>query len=141
MALAARRMTDVKNKEWKADYGRLCHNFPVMVLTCGLCQAVAFSLAKRDDPKGNKNRREAHKALIEHVEAIAGAPVEEIWSGSTLDYILYTRRVLAAWIYYKRFAVSILGVEDGHENKEARLSDDETAPGKDAPGRSGGNRQ
>ncbi|HLJ54445.1 MAG TPA: type III-B CRISPR module-associated protein Cmr5 [Chthonomonadaceae bacterium] len=118
MALAASRMTEIMSDEskrtWKDDYGRICHNFPVMVLTCGLCQAVAFSEAKGvDDGKGDKRKREAHNRILDDVKAITGADARAIAICDAPEYIQHTRRVLAAWSYYKRFAVSILKVKEG----------------------------
>ena len=110
MALAARRVEAVYEMPWAADYGRLCHDFPVMTLTCGLCQAVAFSQAKA---AGGGNRADAHKRLLADVAEIVGVAPEKIAVASAADYMHYTRRILAAWIYFKRFAVSILKVERG----------------------------
>ncbi len=121
MGLAARRVTEVKNEPWAAAYGRLCHNFPIMVLTCGLCQAVAFSLAKAaDSEKGDVGRKKAHERLLENVQEITSATSDDIWGCSASEYILHTRRVLGAWIYYKRFAVSILDVKEGGNDDQAQ---------------------
>lgn len=97
-------------------YGSLCHSFPVMVRTCGLCQAAAFSAAKleaRDEP-----RQIAHRLLLEHIGDILGLPqgtnaravVRHIQEADAEGYMYATRRILMAWIYYKRFAESILRV-------------------------------
>ena len=52
MQVAYNRVSEVRDMPCAKDYGRLCHNFPVMVLQCGLCQAVAFSQSKAKDGKG-----------------------------------------------------------------------------------------
>lgn len=114
MGLAAQRVAFVESKNWKDDYGRLCHTFPVMVLTCGLCQAVAFSAAKSVGAEtGNAQRRLAHARILEDFEAITGCAPDHLPQVPAQEYILHTRRILAAWIYYKRFAVSILNVNEG----------------------------
>ena len=115
MELAAQRVGQVMGAPWAADYGRLCHSFPVMVLTCGLCQAVAFSQAKAKD---EGNRGKAHSSILADVEAIVGIGAEKIVEASAFDYMHFTRRILAAWIYYKRFAVSVLKVERGGSSDE-----------------------
>lgn len=39
--------------------------------------------------------------------------LKAILNADALPYMLYTRRVLQAWVYFKRFAVSVLGVKSG----------------------------
>lgn len=92
-------------------YGGLCHSFPILVRQCGLCQALAFSQAKA---AGEGERARAHATLLKHVQEILGADVN-ICEGDTLTYMEQTRRVLSAWIYFKRFAVSLLKVESAQD--------------------------
>ena len=104
------------NPEMAKIYGGLCHKFPVLVRTCGLCQAVAFSKSKMGDR--GKPRELAHKRILEHVGKllVKGAdPLDAIRTASAMDYIRMTRQVLSAWIYFKRFAVSILKAESAHD--------------------------
>lgn len=115
-------VASVTGEETRKIYGGLCHSFPVMVRSCGLCQALAFSLdkASKDGP-----RAKAHKLIIEHVGQIIGAGSEQkaivsaVSRAGTREYMLHTRQVLDAWIYFKRFAVSILGV-DAADQKDDR---------------------
>lgn len=103
--------------EVKRIYGGLCHSFPVMVMQSGLCQAVAFSA---DKASGEGSRAKAHQKLLEHVGAILGVQgrlLEEIQSTSTIQYMHHTRRVLEAWVYFKRFAVSVLKVKAGGDDE------------------------
>lgn len=105
-------------------YGGLCHKFPIMVLTCGLCQTIAFVEAKTVG--SDKNRTRAYELLREHVAGLLGltaaALQADVRNASLKDYIRYTRRIRQAWVYYKRFAVSILKVESaavlGEEEEE-----------------------
>lgn len=113
----------------KQIYGGLCHSFPVMVRTCGLCQAIAFSRAKAGEDKDSREkahallrakagerkdpRKEAHELLLEHVAKVLdvqGDLLTVVRDASASDYMLYTRRILSAWLYFKRFAESILKV-------------------------------
>lgn len=118
--LMAQAIKNVKNVLAQPEgarkiYGGLCHKFPVLVRTCGLCQAVAFIESKRKDGE----RGIAHQKLTEHVSSVLSAndftvnadPSESIACLSVRDYTRATRILLSAWIYYKRFAESILGVE------------------------------
>lgn len=110
-------VVDARNQEVKRIYGNLCHSFPVMVRTCGLCQAVAFSA---DKAANDTDRATAHRLLLEHIGTLLGAdnnePLATLRTANAVEYMLHTRRVLAAWIYFKRFAVSILQIEAGDDN-------------------------
>lgn len=113
MELAAQLVQAVSShdKETQQIYGGLCHSFPVMVRTCGLCQAVAFSKAKAGEEK--KPREKAHTLILEHVAKVLGVQgdlLQVVRDAPASDYMLYTRRILSAWVYFKRFAESILKV-------------------------------
>jgi CRISPR-associated protein Cmr5 len=121
MELAARLVQDVRSqdKETQQIYGGLCHSFPVMVRTCGLCQALAFSQAKAGD--GQDAREKAHRLLLQHVQkvlALNGDVLQVVREASATQYMLYTRRVLSAWVYFKRFAESILEVKSAASVEE-----------------------
>jgi len=106
-----------EDDEVRRIYGGLCHKFPVLVLSCGLCQAVAFIESKKSS--SDSNRKKAHDLLEEHVESllklcgfeINGSLSEAIVKMDMRRYAMATRMILNGWIYYKRFAASILGVE------------------------------
>lgn len=114
MKLAQELVTRVKSEgaDVQKTYGGLCHEFPVMVRTCGLCQAVAFSL---DKAEGNK----AHALLLDHLAQVLGINRGElatrIQNMNTVEYMLATRNTVAAWLFFKRFAVSILKVKTGQD--------------------------
>lgn len=104
-------------------YGGLCHDFPVLVRTCGLCQAVAFSEDKAgaadSESKEEKDRAVAHKRHLQHVAKVLDIDedrlLDHLLNASSDEYMRYTRDVLSAWVYFKRFARSILKVEPGGE--------------------------
>jgi CRISPR-associated protein Cmr5 len=104
--------------EKKKAYGRICHSFPVMVRTCGLCQAVAFSAAKAADGQGGALRY-GHEKLLEHVARVLGLPADGLASGiagaNVAEYMLYTRTILRVWVFYKRLAVSMLNVTGAND--------------------------
>jgi CRISPR-associated protein Cmr5 len=131
LLLAEKLVQEVKqrqNEKVSTIYGGLCHSFPVLVRTCGLCQALAFS---QDKATGEGDRAQAHNFLLQHVGKLLASPgegepgtqwkaaLDRVQQGDAMEYLQATRRVLAAWIYFKRFAVSILkvqsprGAEDG----------------------------
>lgn len=100
-------------------YGGLCHRLPALILKNGLCQTVAFLDAQA---AGGGVQAQAHALVREHlaktlgrtanglVAYVAGAPIEE--------YMRSTRTVLVAWTFYKRFAVSLLGVEEADAGED-----------------------
>ncbi len=113
-----------KDEGVRKIYGGLCHSFPVLVRTCGLCQALAFVEAKATSRDQNPNERvQAYRALREHVAELLGKTastlLETVRDDTMTDYMRHTRTVLGAWIYYKRFAVSILKVESAQEAQDA----------------------
>lgn len=104
-------------------YGGMCHSFPVMVRTCGLCQAVAFSEDKAAITGSQEtDRNKAHRLLLDHVAQLINTQPDNltntIRNATAMDYVFYTRRVLSAWIYFKRFAVSILKVKSAQEAQD-----------------------
>lgn len=128
MAQAIENVKSIKDQPQTAKiYGRLCHKFPVLVRTCGLCQAIAFIESKRTSSDKDKDRQAAHTYLTNHVKSVLNEqgftiesdPSEAIAKWPMMEYALATRTVLGAWIYYKRFAESILGVEDASEGEES----------------------
>ena len=117
LALECVRTLEHEPEKTRTIYGGLCHQFPILVRTAGLCQAVAFS-----EDKGSKkesDRGKAHGKLLEHVSEILGLEgqplLKALSDADVVDYMHHTRRVLESWVYFKRFAVSVLKVEDAGE--------------------------
>jgi CRISPR-associated protein Cmr5 len=111
-ALELVRSLENEHDEVKNIYGGLCYNFPILVRQSGLCQALAFSA---DKASGEGHRARAHQKLLDHVAAILGAKnaLETVQGTDAISYMHHTRRVLSAWVYFKRFAASVLGVHTG----------------------------
>lgn len=99
-------------------YGGLCHSFPVLLRTNGLMQTLAFIYTKSGD---TDDRKRAYRALLSHVAETLGQPADgtallhHVHQMSNGQYIHATRALLSAWVYYKRFAESILDVQPGAE--------------------------
>lgn len=101
-------------------YGNLCHTFPILVRTNGLCQALAFVEEKARG--GTGDRQAAYADLRAHVAALLGIDgdlMTAVRDADLTNYLRHTRTVLAAWVYYKRFAVSILRVQAGEDDDGA----------------------
>lgn len=118
-------------------YGGLCHKFPILVRTNGLCQALAFVHEKRgtgtiDTQK--EPRRAAYNWLWRHAAEVIGENEDDLLmhlrKTDTATYLRDTGRILDAWLYYKRFAVSILNVkadEDVGDAAVPEIADEPTA--------------
>lgn len=119
LKLASECVSQLKGKGEQAKiYGRLCHSFPVLVQNSGLCQTLAFHLAKTG--KNEKPREQAHEKLLEHVAKVLDVPRADLFtkvqSCEVEEYSYYTRRIITAFAYFKRFAVSVLKVENGGDD-------------------------
>ena len=111
-----------QTRDVQKKYGGLCHNFPIMIRQCGLCQSVAFLASKGEDP---------HRLILNHAQEQLGlgqpngqflTPAEfaqcvACWG--TSEYALKTRLTLQAFTFYKRLAESILDVKAGEGLEDA----------------------
>ena len=98
-----------KPQEYLDQYGSMAHQLPVLVRSAGLAQALAFVEARG---------KEAHKRLLDDLAQVVGydngkALAAKSRTASLTEYMLLTERVLAALIWYKRFAQSVLDVAHG----------------------------
>lgn len=110
--------------ELQATYGRLCHRLPVLVRANGLCQTLVFA---HDRASGEGSRALAYRLLLDHVQAALHGESEQPFATADFarmiseaplgEYVRYTRTLLAAWVYYKRFATSMLGVTSDSEEE------------------------
>ena len=119
MKQALDRVGAVKGQSYQKIYGGLCHKIPVLVRTNGLCQTLAFVA---DKASGSGDRARAYQRLRVHIAEILATPVESLMDtvsqASVPRYVQYTRTLLDAWVYYKRFAVSILNVDAAQADRE-----------------------
>jgi CRISPR-associated protein Cmr5 len=107
--LFAGSLTDDQRETAKKKYGSMAHKFPVLVRTAGLAQAVAFVEARGD---------ESQRALMDHLAVTVGKSNRKALYDATrttdlLEYMLLTRQVLEASVWFKRFAESVLDVKSG----------------------------
>ena len=121
LAQAAGRVSAIsgdENKGWAKIYGGLCYSFPILVHTAGLAQAWAFTESKGTVEKGKKpnDREKAHARILEDVKALL-PPGFDPGKAEVRDYMNATRRVLAAFVFYKRFAKSILNAEASNDTE------------------------
>lgn len=114
------RVEQVKEKypdektPYRKEYGSMAHNLPVLIRTAGLAQALAFVQARGKD---------AHKDLLNDLAEVMGksdgkALAEKSRTVNINEYMFLTQQALAALLWYKRFAQSVLKVEAGDEGEE-----------------------
>lgn len=112
--LIADSTDQVKGKDWEDKYGSLVKNFPAMIVTNGLGQALAFLKAKK---------KPHHLALYQHVsgwvtKSIYGGAesdqlLQKIIADSSTNYRRATTETLAFVAWLKRFAEAELKTEEG----------------------------
>jgi CRISPR-associated protein Cmr5 len=112
-----------KKDSYRTEYGSMAHKLPVLIRTAGLAQALAFVQARGKD---------AHKKLLDDLAAVISAQNGETLDASTgetlattsrmaplHDYMRLTQHALAALLWFKRFAQSVLEVEPGEEGEDS----------------------
>lgn len=105
----------------RKKYGSMAHKLPVLIRTSGLVQALAFVDARRESPQ---------HTLLDHIAQVAGFDKRsELLARSRTaelnEYMGLTQQVMGALLWYKRFAQSVLRVEQGAEEES---SDDTLSP-------------
>lgn len=123
MATKAYQQVSNLPADYVQKYGTMAHKLPILIHTAGLAQALAFVQA-RDEPTQHK--------LLDHIaDAIE---FDGIQTGSQLaersrtaqleEYMLLTRRVLAALLWYKRFVESLYKIQPRDEATAASVPAD-----------------
>ena len=106
LEMVARRVKEIEKEEWAKIHGGLCHSFPVLVRTCGVAQAVVYHESKA---ACEGLRAKAHARVVEDFDKLL--PGFDLAGAGLGEYMRATRRALAAWAFYKRFAESILNAK------------------------------
>lgn len=95
------------------QYGSMSHKLPVMIRSAGLAQALGFI-------EGKGKKESVYAQLLTDLAATIGLSPEEKLPGKSRlvpldEYMLLTQNALAALLWFKRYAQSVLGVEAGEE--------------------------
>lgn len=96
------------NEAAHKKYGSMAHKLPVLIRTAGLAQALAFLEAR-----GNADQKQLLsdlKAVLKQSELVVRS--REAHLG---EYARLTREALAALLWFKRFAQSVLKVKASDE--------------------------
>jgi CRISPR-associated protein Cmr5 len=111
--------SEIKAKPEIDQYVSMAHQLPVLVRTVGLAQALTFIEAR-----GSKNQ----KLLLDHLAEVTGkSPRSELAKAAREDdlpaYMRLTQQVMAALVWYKRFAQSVLDVAQDNAAPHAATPD------------------
>jgi CRISPR-associated protein Cmr5 len=103
------------DKKQRTKYGAMAHKLPLLIRTAGLAQALGFVEAKAQGTGGEMNRQ-----LLDDLTATLGIAsrselLRQSREASLTNYLRLTQQTLAALLWYKRFAQSVLGVESGED--------------------------
>ena len=105
------QVTKIKRKyaegEQYKKYGAISHKLPILIHTAGLIQALAFVESRGQD---------IQKLLLADLNATLGlndSPtlLERVRSAELGEYMRLTQQIMAALLWYKRFAQSVLDVD------------------------------
>src|SRR5690606_9314727 len=98
-------------------YGSLCLSLPVLVQTNGLCQTLAFL-----EEKSSGKPDSAHRLLLNHIAEVLGVEpgklLDAVRTAPLMTYIHYSRRIMSAWVYYKRFSASLLAADPTADRRD-----------------------
>lgn len=107
-------------KKEYTKYGAMSHKLPILIYTAGLTQALIFV-----DARGEQ----IQKQLLQDLAATVGhndtdTLLKVVREANLSSYMRLTQQILAALLWYKRFAQSILDVEASDSNNDT-ISDSE----------------
>ncbi|MDR0266842.1 type III-B CRISPR module-associated protein Cmr5 [Paenibacillus sp.] len=109
-ALSGVRMAE--QNSYGKEYGRICQQFPPMVLVNGLKLSVAYLQSKQKE--NNKQDLASQQFLKDLGSAVDVGSWEEITINKNMpvpQYLDLTRRTLKAVVWFKRYAEAILKVD------------------------------
>jgi CRISPR-associated protein Cmr5 len=107
---------EVKKEEKKYKlYGSLSHKLPILIHNAGLAQALAFVDTRVDEKISERFLDD----LAQTIDQGDGKTLlKNVREAKLSEYMLLTQQVLAALLWYKRFAQSILKVEASEAGEE-----------------------
>lgn len=98
-----------KDKTFRDQYGGMAHKLPVLIRTAGLVQAVTFVEA-RGQKGAQKLLTDLAVVLGDESSLAFQARLQSI--NDLAEYMHVTQQALTALLWYKRFAQSILDIDN-----------------------------
>ncbi|MBA2682158.1 MAG: type III-B CRISPR module-associated protein Cmr5 [Ktedonobacteraceae bacterium] len=104
------KIHDQNEKPEAKKYGVMAHKLPILIHNAGLIQALAFVDARSNTT--NKIQKKLLDDLADTIGKENGKQLQQAARDSELvEYILLTKQIMNALLWYKRFAQSILDVD------------------------------
>lgn len=124
-----------ENAVFCKKYGAMAHKLPVLIRTAGLAQTLAFLETR----KGSAETRQSnpYARLLNDLAAVAGKAAGKTTGAALAQYsreaplgayMRLTQQALAALVWYKRYAESVLNVQAGTDVPEEDAAETLTAP-------------
>lgn len=120
---------DASKDTFLKAYGALAHKLPILIRQSGLVQALAFVRARNQETKEKRSlAKQARNRLIQDLTGTLQAENIKIVSNDGIplvdrairapfdEYIRLTEACMEALLWFKRFATSELGVDQGMED-------------------------
>lgn len=115
--LAYHHVEGLQGSKKAKPYGRMAHKLPLLIRQAGLAQALVFAKVKGTD--GGDALLGHLGAYLKEVGLLTAASAEALLAKSReaelIEYVQLTREVQAALLWYKRYAQSVLGIEQGED--------------------------
>lgn len=109
MAVTAHRLIHTVGEDDKQKYGTMAHRLPMLIRRSGLAQALAFVEARGQAPQHTLLQHLAETIEYDGISNRAEL-VAQSRAAHLADYMLLTRRTMAALVWYVRFTESVLKV-------------------------------
>lgn len=104
-----------KDPAYAKSYGSMAHKLPVLIRTAGLAQALEFVAARPESQQPQKDLLGDLALVLMYQKA------EDLCAASRKlplgSYMRLTQEALAALLWFKRFAQSVLGIEGDDEGE------------------------
>lgn len=108
------------NKKQRDKYGAMAQKLPLLIRTAGLAQAISFleAKSKKESEKPNLLLLENLSKVIEKEMKLDQNFADKCRSASMTEYLRLTQNTLAALLWFKRYSVSVLDVEENARGDE-----------------------
>ena len=119
---AYKRVSRVK-KEDCTSYGSMAHKLPILIRTAGLAQALSFV-----ESKGKKTG--AYEQLLKDIAETIGKKdmlLDRARNADLSEYMLLTKQVMDALLWYKRFAQSVLDIDASDATLEEGAANEQSS--------------
>jgi len=103
-----------KDETQRRSYGSMAHKLPILIRSAGLAQALTFVAAR-----GSAIQLRLLTDLAETIGlADSKQLLEKVYKANLSEYMHLTQQLMAALLWYKRFAQSILDIDASQAGQE-----------------------